>query len=241
MVFPPLNHNRTQWYNKKNYRFKITKVERFFIIKILHNHKFHLQLRPAMGWHQCHLIVVSALLQLQHLFLTFVKLLLTMSFFFVFLSLRILQYHYSVVCTSVGYKQLTGRRIKFLVLLTFTFASRTNPSLLFSNSTTIANLSMSRHQTLPKLLQLFSRRLSKYSRYHTDQKCSTIFCNIHSFPTNHCLCLLQNQFLPQFYFHDLSFSHIINNLALKHVWHIITIYKAQRTIIQNIFNFKQNC
>ena len=180
-VFPLLNHKRTQWYNNKTYRFKITKVERFFMIKILHNHKFHLQLRPAMGWHQCHLIVVSALLQLQHLFLTFVKLLLPMSFFFVFLSLLILQYNYSVVCTSVGYKQLTRGRIKFLVLLTFTFASRTNPSLPFSNSTTISNLPMSRHQTLPKLLQFFSRRPSKYSRYHNDQKCSTIFCNVHSF------------------------------------------------------------
>ena len=60
------------------------------------------------------------------------------------------------------------------------------------------------------------------------------------FPTNHYLRLLQNHFLPQFYFHDLSFPHSVNNLALKRYHHIIIIYKAQWTIIQNIFTFKQN-
>ena len=147
-----------------------------------------------MGRHQCHLIVVAALLKLQHLFLTFVELLLPMSFFFVFLSLRTLQYNCSVACASVEYKQLTGRRIKFLVLLTFTFALRTNPLLLFSISTTISNLHLCVSTTsspititsssfitaapLPKLLQL-SRRPSKYSRYYTDQKFSATICNAH--------------------------------------------------------------
>ena len=41
---------------------------------MLRNHKFHTpHCQPVMGRHQCHLIIVAALLQLQHLFLNAYK------------------------------------------------------------------------------------------------------------------------------------------------------------------------
>ena len=141
----------------------------------------------------------------------------------------------SVARTSVGYKQLTERRMTFLVLPTFTFPPPTNPSLLFINSSTILNLhlclgttSFPVTTTLPtftetasllKLLQLYSRRLSKYSWHHTDQNARLHFAAHISTRTNHSLQLLQYQFLTQFYFHDVNFSNTINKLALQRLTH----------------------
>ena len=122
----------------------------------------------------------------------------------------------------------------FLVLPTFPFAPRTNPSLLFINSITIPNpiyVSAPHHQTspsfivvtpLPKHLQLCSRRpflniLDTIPTKNIPQHFAAQFFS----PTNHYLSLLQNQFLPQFYFHGLSFCHTINNLALKRLTHHI--------------------
>ena len=56
-------------------------------------------------------------------------------------------------------------------------------------------------------------------------------------PTNHYLQLLQNQFLPQFYFHDLSFSHTINNLVVKcltHHRHVQSTNTSHKTVSNSI-------
>ena len=85
--------------------------------------------------------------------------------FFVFLTLRILQYNCSVVSTSVGYKQLIGRRITFLVLPTFTFTPRTNLSLLFIDSTTISNLHLCRGNTSSPITKTYYQPLLQLLLY----------------------------------------------------------------------------
>ena len=194
---------------------------------MLRKHKFHSpHRRPVMGWYQCHLIVVATAASLFE-GVTSEELLPT-SFFFVFFRLRILQCNCSAARTSVGYKQLTGRRITLLVLPTFTFALRTNLSLLFINSNTIPNLHLCLGTTsspitttlptfitaapLPKLLQLCSPRPLKYSQYHTDQKCSTTFCNA---------IFLSHKSLP---FHKIHRKtpvpdSLFQSLLTKRLWH----------------------
>ena len=148
-----------------------------------------------------------------------------------------------MVSTSVGYKQLIGRRITFLVLPTFTFTPRTNLSLLFIDSTTISNLHLCRGNTSSPITKTYYQPLLQLLLYPnsynfvlerhlniTDTIPTKMFDNIlqRTFSlTNHNLQLLENQFLPQFYFHDLSFSHKINNLALKRLAHH---HHAQSTV-----------